>query len=93
MILLTNDLPVPVQPWKDITRGFLGHLEYILALRTLRTIWIARCWPKTFHSKSIFITERMRGQKGEKMPYYSSLLFWLQLNDHQGEQTFSALQP
>lgn len=93
MILLTNDLPVPVQPWKDITRGFLGRLEYIFALRALRTVWIARCWPKTFRSKSVFITEGIRGEKSQKMPYYSSLFFWLQLNDPQGEQVFAALQP
>lgn len=29
-------------------------------LRALRTIWTARCWPKTFRSKSIFTTGRMR---------------------------------
>ena len=75
MILLTNDLPVPVQPWKDITRGFLGCLDCIFALRALRTIWTASCCPKTFRSKSIFITEGMRGKKSHKMPYYSALFF------------------
>lgn len=76
MMLLTNDLPVPVQPWKDITRGFLGRSKCIFVLRALRTIWIARCWPKTFRSKSLFITEGIRGEKSQKMPYYSSLFIF-----------------
>lgn len=77
---LTKFFPVPVQPWRDRTRGFFGFSFFMKPVTAFRMTWAATCCPYSLVSRSYFSPED--GRTHLQQPYALYRTAALQINKY-----------